>query len=99
MLTNAGGSAARISRVTTTGDFVVAADECTNRTIGQGQQQCQVRVEFRPTVVGSRTGRLTFSIADGMPPVEAVLQGTGHGHNLLQNLKAMRVAPHVQGPG
>lgn len=101
VLTSAGGSAARILRVWTTGDFAVTADECTNRIIGQGGQgqQCQVRVEFRPTAVGARTGKLTFSIADGMPPVEGELRGTGYGRNPLPNPKATWVSPRVQGPG
>lgn len=55
------GLASRITSVTVDGDYVVARDGCTGRTIGDGYPSCAVSVAFAPSDVGERDGSLVLS--------------------------------------
>src|SRR6185437_16598685 len=49
------------------GDFVVTSDGCLGKTLSTGQS-CQVRVAFKPTDLGARSGTLQINDnASGAP--------------------------------
>ena len=57
---------------TTTGDFAVTSQGCT-------QSQCSVRLVFKPTAQGTRTGtlRVVLPLGSGSSPATVTLTGTG----------------------
>jgi hypothetical protein len=61
-----------VGQPTATGDFVVAANNCSSVPAGG---TCTVDVAFRPTALGSRTG--TLSVPTNSKVLTATLTGTG----------------------
>jgi hypothetical protein len=70
-LTNSGTAAVSLS-TTVSGDF--AKSGVCPTSLGAGKS-CTLNVTFTPTVVGTRTGTLTFTVPSG--PVTVALTGTG----------------------
>lgn len=71
----------RISTVTITGpdggDFTIFPTQtCADATLHEGDT-CVVGVRFTPSVVGTRTGGLTVTPTDGVPPVVVPISGGG----------------------
>ncbi len=71
---NSGGAPVPISGVVISGPFEIASNSC-GTTALQPQTDCQVMVEFAPTVAGAATGVLTFT--DGAGTQTVALSGTG----------------------
>ena len=61
-----------ISKLSTTGDFSIASNNCVSVPAGSG---CQINVVFTPTVLGARTGTLT--VGSSGSPLVATLTGNG----------------------
>jgi len=59
------GLASTITSLTVDGDFAIAADGCSGRTIADGRPTCDVSVTFAPSVPGDSDGALTFTYGDG----------------------------------
>jgi hypothetical protein len=72
--TNNSSFASQITSSSTTGDFAITSNNCTNATIAGGAS-CQITVVFTPTVLGPETGSLTV-VAQGNSQT-ASLTGTG----------------------
>jgi hypothetical protein len=72
--TNNSSFASQITSASSTGDFAVTSNNCTNATIAGGAS-CQITVVFTPTVLGPETGSLTV-VAQGNSQT-ASLTGTG----------------------
>lgn len=100
----------RISTVTITGpnggDFTIfPTQNCAGATLHEADT-CVVGVRFTPSVVGTRTGGLTITPADGVPPVVVPISGGGGavpvsgfavGPNPL-NFPGPQLALHHSGP-
>jgi hypothetical protein len=74
-LTNSGSGTLNITSITPTGDFAVKATTC-GPTLAAGAK-CTVSVTFKPTVIGARTGSLTFADDASTSPQVVSLTGTG----------------------
>jgi hypothetical protein len=87
------GSDRIVSAVTTSGpdaaDFVLLSgqpNDCSTglpRTLTTGSQTCEVRVQFDPTTVGSKTATVTVTTNDGSPTV--TLNGEATARSLSAN--------------
>jgi hypothetical protein len=74
-LENTGTGHMTVSSVSVTGDYVIESNFCLSGV--KPGTHCNVRIVFRPTATGARTGRLTISTnAPGSPHLVA-LSGTG----------------------
>lgn len=72
-ISNTGSSAASLSNVNVSGDFLLASNTCgTTIAVASG---CTVAVTFKPTASGSRSGSLT--VTDSAGAQTAILSGTG----------------------
>jgi hypothetical protein len=71
---NSGGAAVSITGVTISGPFKISSNAC-GTTALQPQTDCQVMVEFAPTVAGPANGVLSFT--DGAGTQTVALSGTG----------------------
>ena len=58
------------------GDFRIASDACTGATLNPGTA-CTIAVQFAPTAVGDRSGRLTLGDDASGSPHMVPLKGTG----------------------
>ncbi|WP_412542226.1 choice-of-anchor D domain-containing protein [Longispora sp. K20-0274] len=81
-VTNTGNAPYAITHVTiggtNAGDFVMSADMCTGTSVPGPAGSCTVKVAFKPTTGGPRTGTLTVTDQVGPEHVRvATLQGTG----------------------
>ena len=74
-LTNTGTSTLNISSITINGDFAISSKTC-GTTLAAGNS-CTVSVTFTPTVIGVRTGILTFNDDAPNNPQTVALTGTG----------------------
>ena len=74
-LTNTGASTLNISNVGISGDFTIASKTC-GMTVAPGAS-CTVSVTFTPTLIGLRTGTLTFNDNAPTNPQTVTLTGTG----------------------
>jgi subtilase family serine protease len=85
-LFNPGSATLNISGIATTGDFAVASKTC-GTTLAVGAS-CTMKVTFKPTQLGVRTGSL--SVSDNAPgsPQSAALSGTGTADATLTPAKA-----------
>ena len=72
-VSNTGGISANLAPPTTSGDFILSANTCTN-TLAPSTG-CTVAVVFKPTASGMRYG--TFSIGSSSGTETAALSGTG----------------------
>ena len=61
--------------MSTTGDFAISATTCTTSLAAKGK--CTISVTFKPTVTGTRTGKLSVSDSASNSPQTAGLTGTG----------------------
>jgi hypothetical protein len=78
-LTNSGSATLNISGITTSGDFslVTVARSCsTNKPVAAGGS-CVLKVTFKPTQVGLRTGDLVITDNAPTSPQDVPLSGTG----------------------
>ncbi|MEY2958493.1 MAG: hypothetical protein RLZZ01_1061, partial [Actinomycetota bacterium] len=81
---NAGPSAFEPSEVTVTGGFRVTGGTCTRGVVVAAGQSCSVRMTFRPSSEGGRSGTLTVSgNGPGAPAVSASVRGSGGTPALL----------------
>jgi len=80
-LTNHLTTSLAVSTPVATGDFAVASNTCP-ASLGP-KLTCKVRVTFRPTEVGSRTGALTIPYSAFGSPIVVALGGTGTAPVLL----------------
>ncbi|MDQ1702102.1 MAG: hypothetical protein QOF57_1354, partial [Frankiaceae bacterium] len=74
-ISNTGGTAAAVSGITTTGDFILQSSAC-GASIA-ANSSCNVNVQFRPTATGSRSGSLVVSSNATNPTLTVGLSGTG----------------------
>jgi hypothetical protein len=81
---NTGTAPVTVDRVLITGDYSLYSTTCAgailkpNPAIGYlPYPNCNVRVTFTPTLVGTRTGTLTFVDSSGTPQQTFTLAGTG----------------------
>jgi hypothetical protein len=74
-VTNTGTATLHISSITISGDFAISSNTC-GATLGVGQV-CKVKVVFKPTQVGTRTGSLTFRDDASNSPQVVPLKGIG----------------------
>lgn len=72
-VTNSGTASANISNVAVTGDFS-QTNNCSTLAVGAS---CSVRVGFKPTAGGSRTGNLTVTSNANNSPTTVSLSGSG----------------------
>jgi NHL repeat/Abnormal spindle-like microcephaly-assoc'd, ASPM-SPD-2-Hydin len=86
-LKNAGTKAVSIANVTISGDFTKTGN-C-GLSLGAGRS-CIENVYFTPTVVGTRTGALTFAVSSGVVTVD--LTGTGSTATALLTVSPTSVA-------
>lgn len=73
-VTNTGNAPVSLGTLVIEGDFI-GASSCSGAVLGPGRD-CTVRLRFRPSGTGPRTGRLLISDADGREHT-AALRGTG----------------------
>lgn len=78
-LANLGTAALGITNISITGDFTAARD-CGNQLAAGAR--CTIRVVFKPTTTGARSGTLTFADSAGSQSV--ALRGTGVNGALVQ---------------
>jgi hypothetical protein len=80
-VTNKGATTLTFGAVTASGDFhlVPAAITPCSGTLAAGAS-CNFAVNFKPTMMGLRTGSLTINDSDGSSPQFASLSGTGAGN-------------------
>jgi Abnormal spindle-like microcephaly-assoc'd, ASPM-SPD-2-Hydin/Cep192 domain 4 len=74
-LTNTGTATLNISNITTSGDFHINSKTC--GTTVAVSASCTVTVSFTPTLIGNRTGSLTFTDNAPNNPQSVPLSGTG----------------------
>jgi hypothetical protein len=74
-VTNTGTATLHISSITISGDFAISSNTC-GPTLAVGAI-CKVKVVFKPTQVGTRTGSLTFTDDASNSPQVVPLKGTG----------------------
>ena len=78
-LTNSGSATLNISGITTSGDFslMTVAKSCsTTKPVAAGGS-CVLKVTFKPTQVGLRTGDLVITDNAPTSPQDVPLSGTG----------------------
>jgi len=76
-LTNSGSATLNISSITTSGDFALAAStKPCGSTVAAGKN-CQIKVTFTPTLIGTETGTLTINDNAANSPQTVPLSGTG----------------------
>src|SRR5215472_6510769 len=74
-LTNTGAGTLNISSITINGDFAISGKTC-GTTVAPGAN-CNISVTFTPTLIGVRTGTLTFNDNAPTNPQRVTLTGTG----------------------
>jgi hypothetical protein len=74
-LTNTGTGTLNVSSITINGDFAITSKTC-GTTVAPGSS-CNVSVTFTPTLIGVRTGTLTFNDNAPTNPQTVALTGTG----------------------
>ena len=74
-LTNTGTATLNISNITASGDFHIKSKTC-GSTVAVSAS-CTVTVTFTPTLIGNRTGNLTFTDDAPNNPQSVPLSGTG----------------------
>lgn len=74
-VTNTGTATLNISSITVSGDFAISANNC-GATLAPGAF-CRVKIVFKPTQTGTRTGSLTFTDNAGNSPQVVPLTGKG----------------------
>ena len=74
-VTNIGTATLNISSITTSGDFAISSNTC-GPTLAVGAF-CKVKVVFKPTQTGTRTGSLTFTDDASNSPQVVPLTGKG----------------------
>ena len=74
-VTNTGTATLNISSITVSGDFAIKSNTC-GPTLAVGAI-CKVKVVFKPTQTGTRTGSLTFTDDAGNSPQIVPLTGKG----------------------
>ncbi|MGB9074940.1 MAG: choice-of-anchor D domain-containing protein [Terriglobales bacterium] len=74
-LTNTGTSTLNINSIAASGDFAVSSTTC-GATLAAGKF-CKIKVTFKPTQLGSRTGTLSVSDNGQGSPQTVALSGTG----------------------
>ena len=74
-VTNTGTATLHISSITISGDFAISSNTC-GPTLAVGAI-CKVKVVFKPTQIGTRTGSLTFTDDASNSPQVVPLKGTG----------------------
>ena len=78
MVRNAGPSAFEPSEVTVSGAFRVTGGTCRRGVVVAAGQSCSVRLTFRPSSVGRRSGTLSVrGVGPGDPVVSAPVSGSG----------------------
>lgn len=75
-LKNNGVTLLNVSNVALTGEFAIATNQCTGRSLSSGQA-CSVSVTFTPTALGLQTGTLSFTDNVGTSPQTVTFSGTG----------------------
>jgi HYDIN/CFA65/VesB family protein len=73
--TNAGTATLNITSIATSGDFMVKSTTCGSLLVAGAN--CAVKVTFRPTQTGTRTGALTLTDNAPNSPQNVGLTGTG----------------------
>ena len=80
-LTNSTGKSLTLGTpaLTTSGDFAVATSgtTCTNGAVIASAGTCVIKVTFKPTAIGTRTGLLSVTDNDATSPQTVSLTGTG----------------------
>ncbi len=77
ILTNSGTATLNISNIATSGDFAqVTSTKPCGATLAAGAN-CKIKVTFKPTQVGTRTGNLTITDNAANSPQTVPLSGTG----------------------
>jgi len=74
-LTNTGSQTLHIGSITASGDFAVSSTTCAATLAAT--KSCKIKVVFKPTQLGSRTGTLSVSDDGQGSPQTAALSGTG----------------------
>ncbi len=80
-LTNNGGATLSITSLAPTGDFILAASNCTNTLAASAA--CSATLIFSPTTAGARTGSLIATTSAGTK--SAALSGVGADFSLTSN--------------
>jgi uncharacterized repeat protein (TIGR03803 family) len=75
-LKNSGVTLLNVINVALNGEFAIATNACTGRSLTSGQQ-CKASVTFTPTALGLQTGTLSFTDNAGSSPQTVTLSGTG----------------------
>jgi uncharacterized repeat protein (TIGR03803 family) len=75
-LKNSGVTLLNVINVALNGEFAIATNACTGRSLTSGQQ-CTASVTFTPTALGLQTGTLSFTDNAGSSPQTVTLSGTG----------------------
>ncbi|HZP63506.1 MAG TPA: choice-of-anchor D domain-containing protein [Terriglobales bacterium] len=80
-LTNSTGASLTLGNpaLTTTGDFHITTTgtTCTNGLVIANGNTCVIKVNFKPTAIGTRTGLLSVADSDSSSPQTVTLTGTG----------------------
>jgi uncharacterized repeat protein (TIGR01451 family) len=76
LITSTGTTDLTVTGLSASGDFAVAASDCTAQPIPPGQT-CFISVTFSPTASGSRSGTLTINSNAPSSPNTLPLSGTG----------------------
>jgi uncharacterized repeat protein (TIGR03803 family) len=75
-LKNNGVTLLNVSNVALNGEFGIASNECTGRSLTSGQE-CTVSVTFTPAALGLQNGTLSFTDNVGSSPQTVTFSGTG----------------------
>jgi hypothetical protein len=94
LVTNSASTAAAITAISVTGDFMQASNCGTS--LGAGAS-CTVSVAFRPTATGARTGTLTIASNAGTSTVSLSGTGTAPGPALSATPSSLSFATTVVG--
>ena len=84
VVTNTGTATLNISTIATTGDFALVTVKqtkkvtpCVNGTSLAPGATCEIKVSFKPTQTGPRTGSVNFTDNAPASPQSVALTGTG----------------------
>ena len=75
-LKNSGVALLKVDNVALNGEFAVATNECTGRSLTSGQE-CKVGVTFTPVALGLQTSTLSFTDNTSTSPQTVTFSGTG----------------------